>query len=170
MKIIGVGWNKTGTASLTVALNRLGYRCKHNPRQRRIQRILRGDCMGFDACCDYPVWERWRELYTVYPDAKFILTVRDLESWIRSRRAHVWRNSRNGRRRWVAINEAADRAEYTVHNAEVCEFFAGSPNFLELRICDGQGWPELCRFLDKPIPTEPFPHRNKTWHFAPEPV
>ena len=24
-----------------------------------------------------------------------------------------------------------------------------------------QGWEPLCKFLDKPIPSEPFPHENK---------
>ncbi len=31
----------------------------------------------------------------------------------------------------------------------------------------GDGWEPLCRFLDVPVPDEPFPHRNDTaWYRA----
>ena len=38
------------------------------------------------------------------------------------------------------------------HNDEVRQYFAGSGRLLEMNLEQGDGWPELCPFLDRPIP------------------
>jgi hypothetical protein len=43
----------------------------------------------------------------------------------------------------------------------VIDYFSNRDNFLIICFEKGHGWKELCRFLDKPIPSVPFPHVNK---------
>ena len=160
IEIFGIGYNKTGTTSLTAALNRLGFPCLHNPRQRRLNLILQGEHFGYKATCDYPVWERWQDIVAIYPNAKYILSNRNVDDWSRSREAHVARNKVRGRK-WIAT-ESDDRERYLEHTETVRRFFHGSSNFLEVHICEGEIWDNLCRFLGKPIPTIPFPHKNRT--------
>jgi hypothetical protein len=51
---------------------------------------------------------------------------------------------------------------YEEHSRQVKEYFRKRPDdLLILRVAEGEGWETLCRFLDKPVPTASFPHRNK---------
>jgi hypothetical protein len=96
MKILGVGLSRTGTLSLTLALRRLGYRAKHYDRVR-LNDILDGSNPNpdfrryddIDAVTDLPSAYFYRELLDAYPEAKAILTVRDVESWWKSIARHV---------------------------------------------------------------------------------
>ena len=95
---IGVGLGRTGTLSLKVALEILGFKpCYHmvevwasppaiddwlqaaNGRPNW-QNIFD----GFRATVDYPGCHFWRELTAAYPNAKVVLTVRDPASWFES--------------------------------------------------------------------------------------
>jgi len=99
LEVIGAGLGRTGTASLKLALETLGYsRCHHmsevfgNARQCEFwERASRGDKMdwdevfdGFKASVDWPSVSYYRELAEYYPNAKVILGVRDPEAWYRS--------------------------------------------------------------------------------------
>jgi hypothetical protein len=51
---------------------------------------------------------------------------------------------------------------YEKHNSEVESYFRDRPK--DLLVVDweqGSGWKDLCEFLGKKIPNEPFPHSNK---------
>jgi hypothetical protein len=52
---------------------------------------------------------------------------------------------------------------YLSFDHRVRSFFRDKPpeKFLELRICDGEGWDKLCPFLGKGIPEIEFPISNK---------
>lgn len=53
-------------------------------------------------------------------------------------------------------------AAYDKRNAEIIEYFKERPeSFLEINWERGDGWKELCRFLNVPIPNIPLPHINK---------
>ncbi len=99
LKVIGAGFGRTGTNSLKVALETLGYdRCHHMkeviPSPRQIgywDRASRGEAMnwdevftGFEAAVDWPSSAYYKELAEYYPDAKVVLSVRDPEAWHRS--------------------------------------------------------------------------------------
>src|SRR5262249_49472209 len=64
-------------------------------------------------------------------------------------------------------DERAHLEMYENHIAQVTEWFKGSADQL-LRVCweRGDGWEEVCRFLDRPIPALPFPHDNRDEHKA----
>ena len=54
---------------------------------------------------------------------------------------------------------------YRKHNAKIRELCKdkGDEGFLEFNI--GDGWDPLCHFLNKEIPSEPFPNRDFYWLF-----
>jgi len=78
MKIFGVGLSRTGTISLTAALRVLGYSAHHYPPRPLVAAATH------DALTDVPVIPHLRTLDCLYPDAKWILTVRDEEAWLAS--------------------------------------------------------------------------------------
>ena len=91
-----MGFGRTGTASLKLALERLGVGpCYHMlvvveqpARARAWLAAARGErpdwsvvFAGFRSTVDWPAAAFWRELIDVYPDARVILTVRDPHRW-----------------------------------------------------------------------------------------
>lgn len=103
LKVIGAGYGRTGTASLKLALERLGLGpCHHMsevlPSPERVAlwtRIGAGEAAanpalwdqafeGYNATVDWPSCTHWRELMTHYPDAKIILSRRDAAKWFTS--------------------------------------------------------------------------------------
>jgi len=96
LQVIGAGWGRTGTESLKIALEELGFdRCYHgfdlfnDGRKLQYWKELREtgttdfDALfkGYRACVDFPAAYYYRELLKQYPDAKIILTVRDPSKW-----------------------------------------------------------------------------------------
>lgn len=99
LEVIGAGFGRTGTASLKIALETLGYRKCHHMKEvfeslRQIEywdRASHGEAMnwdevfqGFKASVDWPSAAYYRQLAETYPDAKVILSVRDPEAWYTS--------------------------------------------------------------------------------------
>jgi Sulfotransferase domain len=79
-KVFGVGLSRTGTTSLHYALGFLGYRSIHFPPPHQLRELLN----FYDAAVDTPVACVFKELAEAYPDARFVLTVRDMDSWLAS--------------------------------------------------------------------------------------
>ena len=171
-KVFGIGFHRTGTTSLALALKLLGYRVTgengiNNPEiGKKAYEIASEYVEDFDAFQDNPWPLLYREMDADYPGSKFILTIRDEDSWIQS----VLKNfggKDTPARRWIygagdpAGNEDVYLARYRRHNAEVQEYFKNRPqDFLVMRITEGDGWEKLCPFLGHPIPDEPFPILN----------
>jgi hypothetical protein len=91
MKIFGIGLNRTGTTSLAKALSMLGYKAKHwNDTIHMIDyidghwKIDYGQFDKFDAFVDTPVTRIYKELDKHYLGSKFILTTREMNSWLLS--------------------------------------------------------------------------------------
>lgn len=93
-RVFGIGLSKTGTVSLTTALNRLGFRTLHYPHDPlTFEELKRGECRlsvldDYDGIADIPAIPIYRDLARVYPRARFILTVREETEWLSSVRAH----------------------------------------------------------------------------------
>src|SRR5438045_3095789 len=93
-KIFGVGLSRTGTVSLTSALEQLGFSSIHFPHDRVTQQELteyysdRSRPLQFtlarryEALTDTPIVSVYGELAELYPESLFILTVRDVSAWL----------------------------------------------------------------------------------------
>jgi hypothetical protein len=174
-KIIGVGFQKTGTSSLREALKILGYRVK-DTSSRPLIPIIKGNypkvlhmIRKFDALEDTPWYMIYKQLDRSLPGSKFILTLRDEESWYKSVSRHIGR-LRNPSHEWIygrgkglpMDDKENTIAVYNQHNQEVLDYFKDRPeDLLVVDFTQGAGWKELCGFLGKEIPAEPFPHANK---------
>lgn len=105
LKVIGAGFGRTGTMSLKLALEQLGFGpCYHmaevmtRPGHDTMWLALaRGEASdwrpileGFNATVDWPSAYFWRQLAADNPDAKIILTLRDPEAWYRSAAATIF--------------------------------------------------------------------------------
>jgi hypothetical protein len=139
---------------------------------------------GYQAAVDWPVAAYYRDLISVYPEAKVILTVRDPESWHRSimttfyqaRRGFVMRLTRAlpVLHRFLDAMEAAlwqnmfhNRLEDKAHAIEVfkrhveeVQYVVPAERLLVFEAKDG--WGPLCSFLNVPVPVnKPYPHKHK---------
>lgn len=99
LKVIGAGFGRTGTLSLKLALEQLGFGpCHHmeevlqNPAQLPFwQDAAAGRPVdwekvfaGYGAMVDWPGCNYWRELAALWPQAKVIVSVRPEEAWWKS--------------------------------------------------------------------------------------
>lgn len=166
-KVFGIGLTRSGTTSLTQALNLAGLPAAHWIRESHFERALE----QYRAILDMPVTVRYKELDVRYPDSRFILTVRDLNGWLDScRRWFLSHPPRGlvGRYRVALYGTPYFEPEimtrvYHRHHAEVAEYFRGRDrDLLTLDICGGEGWERLLPFLGVPPVDAPFPHANKS--------
>ncbi|MBW2992555.1 hypothetical protein KY345_05030 [Candidatus Woesearchaeota archaeon] len=186
-KVFGIGLSKTGTTSLTDALKMLGYSAKHFPmgmfrynnRKKGIVLnplyVRKYSAFGHRqiALTDICVSRFYKELDKKFPNSKFILTMRDKESWLKSCEKHTWTGrdieiliGRNNKITQLHLDiygtllfdREKYKAAYERHINEVREYFRGrEDDLLRINIVNGEGWEKLCNFLDKPIPKIPFP-------------
>lgn len=100
LDVIGAGLGRTGTLSLKLALERVGFGpCYHmkevfehlDDHVPLWDQAARGEYVDWDAlfqgyrsAVDFPVASFYRELADCYPKAKVVLTVRDPERWFQS--------------------------------------------------------------------------------------
>jgi len=177
MKIFVIGAHKTGTTSMCAALEILGFRTSHWVHHEELTAMIKAGrydfplLKTFDAVGDLPIPTIFRELDVHYPGSKFILTIRETDRWIHSLENRRWWKQRKPPIE-LAEEEAMfygishfDREKclqvYESHNAAVRAHFAGRPNdLLEFGVGMGAGWKELCAFVERPVPSVPFPHRN----------
>ncbi len=175
-KVFGIGLSRTGTTSLTGALEILGYRTSHwedhdQINQHLIQNQFTLDLLEYyDAITDNPIPSIYQELDKAYPNSKFVLTVRDFDSWLKSVEQHHLVNvgptfpSFNTKLcfgSWYFDEKQFTRTYYE-HEEEVKAYFKDRPgDLLIINICDGEGWEKLCPFLGQGIPSIAFPHQNQ---------
>ncbi|MFC9222496.1 sulfotransferase family protein [Streptomyces sp. NPDC021218] len=165
MKVFGIGLARTGTSSLNKALKMLGRTSKHFPRS--YQTVLEYDCVT-----DTSVTLGYKYLDFMFPDAKFVLTTRDVDSWLDSMssllehlasqeiadRYHRLHYALYGT---VDFDERKLRDAYRRHHEDVADHFRGRDgSLLTLDLTAGAGFPQLCSFLDEETPDAPFPHSN----------
>ncbi|GME48377.1 nad dependent epimerase [Neofusicoccum parvum] len=207
MQVVCLGMSRTGTLGLYWSLNLLGYRTYHmveilNNGERDLNLTVEaykakyedGRPYGreeldrwygqYDAVCDLPAWLFVEEMYAAYPDAKFILTDRNVDDWVRSMHNTVFAATASkfiralGLIDWVlmrpfrtiCINLSIDHcgwgddtrtAEVYRQHVERVKATIPSEQLLYLRLEEGITWEKLCTFLDKPVPDVPIPSGKK---------
>jgi len=188
LKVVGAGPGRTGTASLKVALETLGFgRCYHMgevmndiPAAQHWVAAAKGApdweriFDGYAAAVDYPAARFWRELAEYYPESKVLLSVRDANSWFDSVHETIFSPRL---REWVGKTPFAEFMHRIVHGpfgeaiddrAFMVDYFekhvaavkAAIPTDRLLVYQVKEGWGPLCEFLSVPEPDEPFPHVN----------
>jgi hypothetical protein len=178
MKVFCIGFNKTGTVSLHEWFTRAGLDSSHDGTyQKRTRTMDRAPLQAFlDAHEAFSDGERANVplLRDLYPDARFVLNTRSLQTWLESRVKHVFRQGGVGlaepeavdgperagpwsggmareylRDPLQAISDWVDRREY--HHRRVIELFAGDAarDLLVLNVVGNPAWPdELATFLE----------------------
>lgn len=172
-KVFGIGLPRTATASLCEALKILGYNVRHYPKYK--SRVAK-----FEAITDSPIPLYYKELDKEYPGSKFILTVRNIDDWIKSmekssRRFRWHKLSPEGRcgpevyechmklLGCTGFDKHKMMKGYYNHYLDVCNHFLNRPDdLLVFNLCGGEGWDLLCPFLDKKDPECDMPNRNKS--------
>lgn len=171
MKVFGIGLGKTGTTSLTAALRILGFTNVHYPES--LQQIAVAD-----AAVGTPVYLWLDTLDRLYPGAKFIWTVRNENSWLASCALQygpandLSRYDERVRAMLLKLrrdifgaewfDEALWRRALSRQRDKIGEMFRERPrDLLTMDLFAGDGWPELCAFLGKPVPDLPFPNISR---------
>ena len=177
IKVIGIGFHKTGTSTLGDALIELGYEVvgarldlteslKKNSTDEAFELADQ-----FEALQDVPWAILFKELDERYPGAKFILTVREEDKWLNSVVKHFG-DKYFEMHEWIygkgvaAGNEQLYLERYKKHNREVLEYFSERQD--DLLVVDWSknrnDWKPICDLLECPIPNKAFPHSNKGKH------
>lgn len=192
LKVIGAGFGRTGTLSLKLALEQLGFGpCYHmmevlkNPQavgwwieaadgRPDWEKIF----AGYNATVDWPNATFWAELAQAYPAAKVILTERDPEAWFRSTQATIFADrtadagpTQFGEMFAKVIARLFDGRMhdhdhvidvYLRHNAAV-KAAIPPERLLVYEVADG--WGPLCEFLGVAAPDSAPPKVNSTAEF-----
>lgn len=173
-KVFGIGFHKTGTSTLAAALRHLGYSVT-GPNwvfEKDIAKTYVSKCRDlskdFDAFQDNPWPLVYAEMDEMWPDAKFILTTRDVDKWVASQVKHFGRKDTPMRRLIYgaeygcpAGNEERYAEVFKAHNAAVRSYFEGRElDFLEIDLTATSEWAPICTFLGVDVPAIPFPHAN----------
>lgn len=194
LKVIGAGLGRTGTLSLKLALEQLGFgRCYHMmevfgaPGHIDLwRRAAEGEAIdfpalfeGFGATVDWPSAEFYAELADLYPEAKVVLTTRDGEAWYRSTQATIFADPefKNAPPGFAAMAGALIGSKFdgrlldqahciAVYEAHNAKVRATIPADRLLEYQSGQGWEPLCAFLGVPVPEAPYPKVNSTEEFV----
>ena len=144
----------------------------------------------FEGVAEMPVCAFWEELMDAYPDAKIVLVERDVDKWYPSFYTHVIEimSSRMSvyvdwfralgilpdsevsflKKLYLDYFQAKDWKEMESTSKRVYQWHynsiaakAEATNRPYLRMGLEQGWEPLCKFLNKPIPENPFPRINE---------
>ncbi len=191
LEVIGAGFGRTGTESMKIALELLGYGpCHHmsevitSPEQIKIWRNIVSKkskdwsqaFSGFRSTVDWPSVFYWRELSEVFPEAKIVLTYRDAESWFNSFSktiAHLIKLSDDPNSLGKTLIETLvfggdmETKEHVieVYNKHILEVQSVIPKERLLVHKIGSGWPTLCEFLGEETPGVPYPSTNQAEDF-----
>ncbi|KAK6433018.1 hypothetical protein LTR95_010807 [Oleoguttula sp. CCFEE 5521] len=211
MRVLALGLGRTGTASLRTALKTLGFDdCYHmmsasveNPPDclmwsdalaskydkkgtfgREQWDSLLGHCQ---AVCDWPAVAFAKELIEAYPEAKVLVTTRDVDSWHASTMKTVnWRATESELKLvsrfdwgaglyqpmlskfwhefWDHDFEKHGKRRFVEYYDEI-RSLVPAENLLEYKM--GEGWKPLCDFLEVPVPEGlSFPRTNDTDGFV----
>jgi hypothetical protein len=190
-KVFGIGTLRTGTKSLGEAFKLLGYN-HHSFHGRGFTEVMAGNRVPsvkhaelYDSFEDIPWFIIYKELDEAFPGSKFILTTRkSSDIWLASYTQLCLKTDSQGmhpRKRgrqnsfslWGHETPYEDDSyndhirQYEEHNQKAEEYFKKKDPTRFLRVCweNGDGWEEICNFLNKPIPNIPFPHANKSKDF-----
>ena len=192
LKVIGTGLGRTGTMSMKLALEQLGF----GPCHHMVEVFMHPESVplwvaagqgkpdwdalfdGYASMVDHPGCRFWRELMDYYPDAKLIHTVRDPNRWFDSTQATIFAPDSGAvkppepmREFFSMVMEEYEgrqhERDYMVEHFQrhTDDVLATVPPERLLVFDSAQGWAPLCAFLDVAVPDRPYPSENSTADF-----
>jgi hypothetical protein len=174
-KVFIIGFQKTGTTSLEHALQFLGYRVYGGDKNlmkltdtENVKMYIKETLKHWDAVQDMPWPLFYKELYDVYPNAKYILTIRDTDKWIRSMVTYFAsiRFPLHKKIYGVPCVEGYEfkyKEFYEKKNDDILNFFEGKSNFLVMETGKNFNYQTLCGFLNlEEVPQDDFPHARNS--------
>jgi hypothetical protein len=193
LSVIGAGLGRTGTMSLKLALEQLGFGpCHHMVEVFKDPAAPGRWCAaaeggpvdwetmfaGYRSTVDWPSATFWRELAEAHPEAKVILTVRDPEAWFRSTQATIMSRP---------VPDPPETPFHAMIAKVINPMFGGRVNDRDTLVAAfnahnakvraaiaperllvyevAEGWEPLCAFLGVPVPGAPMPVANTTEEF-----
>lgn len=197
LQVIGAGVGRTGTNSLRIALNTLGL----GPCYHMVELISNAPVNvplwlaaldgrpdwpaifeGYNSAVDWPVAAFYRELAAAYPQAKFVLTLREPSNWAESFSETIYKLQAGGEHAPPDMKPWFDMANGVVAksgfpfgmnatqlarafeaNTEAVKAALPAERLLTFNVKDG--WGPLCAFLGVPEPDEAFPNTNSRGEF-----
>lgn len=200
-KYFCIGLNKTGTTSLRKAFIDVGFKVGNqrsaellldNIKEQDYKKLIRY-CNSAEVFQDVPFsfFGVYKVLHEHFPEAKFILTVRDSpDQWVNSiTKFHAKKFSqyeaataqelKDAKYVWEGwmwqtmlynfevseidpYNKDNLVSKYNEYNNEVRSFFKNSSNFIELNLAEKDSYSRFTDFIDVNSPYEDFPWENKT--------
>ncbi|KAK8062180.1 hypothetical protein PG997_014277 [Apiospora hydei] len=152
-------------------------------RERTLKLVREGIC-GFVGCTDVPCLWFLEELLELHPGVKVVLVTREPEKWHPSLKGvfgHIegwwlplvvcihpglrWMPvmvSEFARQIWLLMGDSYDHHTFGPEFLPAYQDWVKSvvPKEQLLVMSLKEGWDPLCKFLDKPVPEEPFPKVN----------
>jgi hypothetical protein len=193
LAVIGAGLPRTGTWSLKMALEQLGFGpCYHmSEALQRPEHYPLWEAAAAGGAVDwYALFEDWgsttdapachhyQALANLYPDAKLILSVRDPDKWFASTQNTILSEGAAASHRargavdmlkavgWGSDPRLHDKAWMLErYHRHNAEVRANVPAGRLLEFDAAQGWAPLCAFLGRPVPETSFPRVNSTDDF-----
>lgn len=211
LKVIGTGFGRTGTMSLKLALEELGFgNCyhmyeliKHPEELSYWEKAKKGEPVnwdelftGYQSAVDFPAILFYEDLIKKYPEAKIIHTTREAESWYKSFRDTIlWAVDppffrilkmaislpfSKHRRKFLNVLKFNGKVMdemfgketkydkdhmikiYNQYNEKVLNTI---PKERSIVFDVKSGWEPLCKFLNVPVPSTPFPKVNSSEEF-----
>lgn len=199
LQVIGAGFGRTGTHSLGEALEKLGFgpcynipEVAKNPGHTEIwETAMDGKPIDWNllfaeykSSVEWPAVAFLPELLEYFSDAKFILTLRDPESWYESARTTIFealelsshnpdliKRERSGMKRRLILDRTFGgryrdkKCALEVYQKHIQNVIDLIPSGRLLQFNIKEGWEPLCSFLGKPIPNASFPKLNERSEF-----
>jgi hypothetical protein len=195
LSIIGAGLGRTGTASLKVALEMLGFgKCHHmsevfgSPEQIALwSKAADGapdwDAIfdGFGCAVDFPTAAFWRQVAAHYPKAKIILSLREADKWVESTQETILSPEFAPAMAKMPFGPVVEKIVWRFFDGRIHdrahlravferhndEVRRAFPTERLLVFEAKDGWAPLCAFLDVPVPAEPYPRVNSKEEMKP---
>lgn len=192
LSVIGAGFGRTGTMSLKLALEQLGF----GPCHHMVEVFKKPETMafweavgdrravdwetvfaGYGSTVDWPSATYYRELADAYPEAKVVLSVRDPKAWFASTQATIFSGNfddPNDPFHRMVSKAVCTLFDQRIHDEAHCiEVFNRHNQTVQqvipkerLLVYDlAEGWAPLCVFLGREAPSTPMPRANTTEDF-----
>ena len=168
MKTFGIGLSRTGTTSLAHILKEIGINIIHYPNESKLFDS------NNDGACDIPAAAHYKKLDKIFPNSKFIYTIRDKDEWLSSIGRYLEYKKSRAMTPWelqnrtklygqITFDKDVFDTKYDEHDNSIREYFKGrEQDLLILNICAGEELEKLLSFMGSSyvLTNKKFPHIN----------